>query len=55
MRVGLAGFGNVGQTLARMLTEGVIPEAKLTAVSAADLSAAETRTAPLSHAAGRAG
>ena len=23
MRVGLAGFGNVGQTLARMLTEGL--------------------------------
>ena len=47
MRVGLAGFGNVGQTLARMLTEGGIPEVKLTAVSAANLSAAETRAAPL--------
>ena len=47
MRVGLAGFGNVGQTLARMLSEGVIPEVKLTAVSAANLSAAETRAAPL--------
>ena len=43
MRVGLGGFGNVGQTLARTLSGGAIPEAQLTAISAADLDAAHAR------------
>lgn len=40
LRVGLAGFGNVGQDLARRLTAGTIPQAKLTAISAKDLEKA---------------
>lgn len=40
MRVGLAGFGNVGQDLARRLMAGAIPELQLTAVSARDLAKA---------------
>ena len=37
LRVALAGFGTVGQELARRLTAGAIPEARLTAISARDL------------------
>jgi aspartate dehydrogenase len=44
MRVGLGGFGNVGQTLARTLSGEAIPEARLTAISAADLDAACARS-----------
>jgi aspartate dehydrogenase len=38
--VGLAGFGNVGQELARRLSQGAIPEAGLVAVTARDLDKA---------------
>ncbi|MEJ0068704.1 MAG: NAD(P)-binding domain-containing protein [Pseudomonadota bacterium] len=38
--VGLAGFGNVGQELARRLSEGAIPEAGLVAVTARHLDRA---------------
>ncbi len=52
MRIGLAGFGNVGQDLARRLSAGAIPEVRLTAVSARDLAqatenAAKVRPQPL--------
>lgn len=47
MRVGLGGFGNVGQTLAGMLTDGTIPEARLTAISAENLAAARDRATVL--------
>ncbi|MBI1775391.1 MAG: DUF108 domain-containing protein [Proteobacteria bacterium] len=40
LKVGLAGFGNVGRELARRLTQGVIPEVRLIAVSARDLAKA---------------
>jgi aspartate dehydrogenase len=40
LTVGLAGFGNVGQELARRLSEGAIPEVGLVAVSARDLDKA---------------
>lgn len=43
MRVALGGFGNVGQTLARSLSSGAIPEARLTAIAARDLDAARAR------------
>lgn len=45
MRIGLAGFGNVGQVLARRLAAGAIPEARLTAVSARDLARAADNAA----------
>ncbi len=48
MRVGLAGFGNVGQDLARRLTAGAIPEMTLTAVSARDLDKAAAAAAAIS-------
>jgi aspartate dehydrogenase len=38
--IGLAGFGTVGQELARRLTAGAIPEATLAAVAALDLAKA---------------
>ncbi|MBV8168134.1 MAG: NAD(P)-binding domain-containing protein, partial [Alphaproteobacteria bacterium] len=38
--VGLAGFGNVGQELARRLSQGAIPEAGLVAVTARNLDKA---------------
>lgn len=47
LTVGLAGFGNVGQDLARRLCEGAIPEATLVAVSARNLARAEMNTASL--------
>jgi aspartate dehydrogenase len=47
LRIGLAGFGNVGQDLARRLAEGAIPEAKLVAVSALNLARATMNTASL--------
>lgn len=40
MRVALAGFGNVGRDLARRLTEGALPPARLSAISARDLDKA---------------
>jgi aspartate dehydrogenase len=42
--VGLAGFGNVGQELARRLSEGAIPEAGLIAVTARNLDRARSAT-----------
>ena len=48
MRIGLAGFGNVGQDLARRLTAGAIPEARLVAVSATDLVKAAGNAARIS-------
>ena len=48
VRVGLAGFGNVGQELARRLTAGVVPEARLAAASARDLGRARARVAQFS-------
>ncbi|BBK31722.1 aspartate dehydrogenase [Stella humosa] len=50
MRIGLAGFGNVGQDLARRLTAGAIPEATLVAVSATDLQKAAGNAAAISAA-----
>ena len=47
MRVALAGFGNVGQELARRLTAGAIPEARLTAIAARDLDRARANCAGL--------
>src|SRR5437762_3059692 len=41
MKVGLAGFGNVGRDLAKRLSTGVIPGMQLVAVSARDLVKAE--------------
>lgn len=47
LAIGLAGFGNVGQDLARRLCAGAIPEATLVAVSARNLARAEMNTAAL--------
>jgi aspartate dehydrogenase len=47
MRVALAGFGNVGQELARRLSAGAIPEARLTAIAARDLDKARANCAGL--------
>lgn len=47
LRIGLAGFGNVGQDLARRLADGAIPEAKLVAVSATNLARATMNAASL--------
>ena len=44
-RIALAGFGNVGQELARRLTAGVIPEARLVAATARDLDRARANAA----------
>lgn len=41
MKVGLAGFGNIGRELAKRLTAGAIPEMQLVAVAARDLARAE--------------
>jgi aspartate dehydrogenase len=41
MKVGLAGFGNVGRELAKRLTAGVLPEMQLVAVSARNLAKAK--------------
>ena len=43
--IGLAGFGNVGQELARRLTAGVLREARLVAASARDLERARANAA----------
>ncbi len=40
LTIALAGFGTVGQELAHRLTDGVIPEARLVAISALDLDKA---------------
>ena len=50
LAVGLAGFGNVGQDLARRLTQGAIAEARLIAVAARDLDKARHNAAALSPA-----
>jgi aspartate dehydrogenase len=50
LKVGLAGFGTVGQDLARRLVAGAIPEIKLTAVAARDLGRAKTNAAALTPA-----
>jgi aspartate dehydrogenase len=47
MRVALAGFGTVGQELARRLCAGAIPEMRLTAISARDLAKARANSAGL--------
>jgi aspartate dehydrogenase len=47
LRVGLAGFGSVGQFLARRLDEGALPQAELTAISARDLDKARRNAASL--------
>lgn len=41
-RIGLAGFGSVGQYLAARLDAGALPQAELTAVTARDLEKART-------------
>ncbi len=43
LTVGLAGFGNVGRSIAKRLNGGEIPGIRLTAVSAQDLDAASAR------------
>ncbi len=48
MRVALAGFGTVGQDVARRLTAGAIPGVALTAVTARDLDKARANAAKLS-------
>lgn len=48
LAIGLAGFGNVGQDLARRLTSGAIAEARLVAVTARDLAKARQNAAALS-------
>jgi aspartate dehydrogenase len=45
VKIGLAGFGNVGRELARRLTAGVIPEARLVAATARDLDRARSNAA----------
>jgi aspartate dehydrogenase len=47
LRVALAGFGTVGQELARRLTAGAIPQARLTAIAARDLDKARANSAGL--------
>jgi aspartate dehydrogenase len=50
MKVALAGFGTVGQDVARRLTAGAIPGVELTAVTARDLDKARTNAAKLNPA-----
>ncbi|MGY8992958.1 MAG: aspartate dehydrogenase domain-containing protein [Rhodospirillales bacterium] len=50
MRVALAGFGNSGQDVARRLTQGDLPGATLTAVTAKNLDKARENAAKLSPA-----
>ena len=45
LRVGLAGFGSVGQFLARRLDEGALPQVELTAIAARDLGKAAANAA----------
>jgi aspartate dehydrogenase len=47
IRIGLAGFGSIGQYLARRLDEGALPQAQITAVSARDLEKAAGNAASL--------
>jgi aspartate dehydrogenase len=47
MRVALAGFGTVGQELARRLAAGAIPKVRLVAISARDLDKARANSAGL--------
>lgn len=47
LKIGLAGFGNVGQDLARRLCDGAIPEARLVAISAVNLARATVNAAGL--------
>lgn len=47
LRIGLAGFGSVGQFLARRLDEGALPQATLTAITARDLEKAARNAAGL--------
>jgi len=49
-RIGLAGFGTVGQDVARRLDNGALPEAVLTAVTARDLDKARGNAAGLKSA-----
>jgi aspartate dehydrogenase len=46
-RVALAGFGNVGRTLAPRLAQGVIPRLRLTAIAARDLNRARDNSRAL--------
>ncbi len=48
-RIGLAGFGTVGQDVARRLDSGALPEAVLNAVTARDLDKARANAARLTH------
>lgn len=48
MRVGLAGFGNVGRDLARRLSARALPDTRLVAVTARDLAKAEAAAAGFS-------
>ncbi|HEX2117532.1 MAG TPA: aspartate dehydrogenase domain-containing protein [Alphaproteobacteria bacterium] len=47
IRVGLAGFGNVGQAVAARLDAGVIPEMRLAAITSGDLDKARGNAAGL--------
>ena len=47
LRVALAGFGTVGQELARRLAAGAIPAVRLTAIAARDLDRARAHSAAL--------
>jgi aspartate dehydrogenase len=47
LRVALAGFGTVGQELARRLAAGAIPAVRLTAIAARDLDRARANSAAL--------
>jgi aspartate dehydrogenase len=47
IRIELAGFGSIGQYLARRLDEGGLPQARITAVSARDLEKAARNCASL--------
>lgn len=50
LRVGLAGFGNVGQAVAARLDAGAIPEIRLAAITSGDLDKARRNAAGLKSA-----
>jgi aspartate dehydrogenase len=50
IRVGLAGFGNVGQAVAARLDAGVIPEIRLVAITSGDLDKARRNASGLKSA-----
>ena len=50
MKVGLAGFGNVGKELTRRLNAGALPEVELVAVCARDLDKAKAEAQAFSAA-----